>query len=250
MPLLRHCPGIDQVVDQKAPGVRFDPACRPSVLVEAMLLNLPAKLGTTLGTVPATVPYLFGDPALEEEWRRELNRVPGFKVGIAWQGNPDYPEDRLRSVPLARFAPLAGAGVRLISLQRGVGTEQIAALAGRFPVEELPPCPAELSPTLRDAAVIKGLDLVISVDSAVAHLAGGLGMPVWIALAFAPNWRWLLGREDSPWYPSMRLFRQARFGDWDGVFTAMARALERLRGGDGGALPPAAGGGPGGPQPE
>jgi tetratricopeptide (TPR) repeat protein len=221
MPLLRRCPGIDQVVDPRAPGAPFD--------VEAPLLNLPAKLGTTLRTIPAAVPYLFGDPALEEEWRRELNRVPGFKVGIAWQGNPDHPEDRLRSVPLACFAPLARPGVRLISLQRGPGTEQIAALAGRFPVEELPPCPAGLSPTLRDAAVIKGLDLVISVDSAVAHLAGGLGVPVWVALAFAPDWRWLLDREDSPWYPTARLFRQARPGAWDDVFARLARALERLR---------------------
>jgi Flp pilus assembly protein TadD len=218
MPLLRRCRGIDQVVEQGAPGVTFD--------VEAPLLSLPGKMGTTLGTVPADVPYLFGDPVLEEAWRRELGRVPGFKIGIAWQGNPDHAEDRLRSVPLACFAPLARPGVRLISLQRGAGTEQVGALAGQFPVEELPPCPPGLSPALRDAAVIKGLDLVISVDSAVAHLAGGLGMPGWIALGFAADWRWLLGREDSPWYPTGRLFRQARFGDWDEVFARMARALD------------------------
>jgi tetratricopeptide (TPR) repeat protein len=230
MSLLGRCQGIDQVVDQNAVAVPYDPACRPSVLVEAPLLSLPGKLGTSLSTVPAAVPYLFGDPALEEHGRRELKRLPGLKVGIAWQGNPDYAEDRLRSVPLACFAPLARDGVRLISLQRGAGSEQLEALAGRFPVEELPACPEGVSPTLWDAAVIKGLDLVVSVDSAVAHLAGGLGVPVWIALGFAPHWRWLLGREDSPWYPSARLFRQERFGDWDGVFAAMARALDRLRG--------------------
>jgi len=220
VPLLSRGPGIDQVVEQGA-AVKFD--------VEAPLLSLPGKLGTTLNTVPARVPYLFGDPDREEHWRRELGRVPGFKVGIAWQGNRDHPEDRLRSVPLTRFAPLAGEGVRLISLQLGPGREQIDALAGRFPVEELAPRSEESSWTFLDtAAVLKGLDLVITVDTAVAHLAGALGVPVWIAVAFAPDWRWLLEREDSPWYPTARPFRQARFGDWDEVFGRMARELRKL----------------------
>jgi Flp pilus assembly protein TadD len=223
VPLLSRCRGVDEVIEQGTAGVKFD--------VEVPLLSVPGKLGTKLSTVPASVPYLFGDPDREEHWRRELGRVPGFKVGIAWRGNPDHPEDRLRSAPLTCFAPLAGEGVRLISLQLGPGREQIDALAGRFPMEELAPRSQESSWTFLDtAAMMKSLDLVITVDTAVAHLAGGLGVPVWIALAFAPDWRWLLGREDSPWYPTARLFRQGRFGDWDAVFGRMAHELRKVQG--------------------
>jgi tetratricopeptide (TPR) repeat protein len=219
MPLFSRCAGVDQVIDNRdLTGVQFD--------VEAPLLSLPGKLGTTLDTIPAEVPYLFGDPDREAHWRKELSRFPGFKVGIAWQGNRDHPEDRLRSVPLSRFAPLAREGVHLISLQMGAGREQIDAVAGGFRVEELSPRSEEAAWTFLDtAAVMKGLDLVIAVDTAVAHLAGGLGVPVWVALAFAPDWRWLLDRDDSPWYPTMRLFRQTRFGEWDDVFARIAQAL-------------------------
>ncbi len=221
IPLLSRCAGIDQLVDYKAVTVKCD--------LEAPLLSVPSKLGTTLDTIPAEVPYLFGDPALEEHWREELGRFPSFKIGIAWQGNPDHPEDRLRSVPLGRFAPLARDGVHLISLQIGPGREQIDAVAGRFRVEELSPRAEESSWTLLDdAAVMKSLDLVIAVDTAVAHLAGGLGVPAWIALAFAPDWRWLLDRADSPWYPTLRLFRQRQPGDWGEVFAEMAAELTKL----------------------
>ncbi|HKI33695.1 MAG TPA: tetratricopeptide repeat protein [Gemmataceae bacterium] len=221
IPLLSRCAGIDQLVDYRQHAVTFD--------VEAPLLSLPGKLGATLDTVPAEVPYLFGDAAREEHWREELRRRPGFKIGIAWQGNRDHPEDRFRSVPLSRFAPLAREGVQLISLQLGAGREQIDDLGGQFSVAELAPRSQESSWTfLDDAAVMKGLDLVVAVDTAVAHLAGGLGVPVWIALAFAPDWRWLLHREDSPWYPSMRLFRQTRFGEWDDVFERMGDELSKL----------------------
>jgi tetratricopeptide (TPR) repeat protein len=232
MPLLSRVPGIDQVVEPGAPGVQFD--------VEAPLLSLPGRLGITLDTLPAQVPYLPGDADREAYWRKELSRTPGYRVGVVWQGNPDHPEDRLRSVALSTFAPLAKNGVRLISLQLGPGREQIDALAGQFAVEELPSGPDDAAPILRSAAVIKNLDLVITVDTAVAHLAGALGVPVWVALAFAPDWRWLLGREDSPWYPTARLFRQKRFGDWTGVFGRMGRELARRdqpptsRGGAGG----------------
>jgi tetratricopeptide (TPR) repeat protein len=232
MPLLSRVPGIDHVVEPGAPGVKFD--------VEAPLLSLPGRLGITLDTLPAHVPYLPGDADLEAYWRKELNRNTGYRVGIAWQGNPDHPEDRLRSVPLTAFAPLAQDRVRLISLQMGPGREQIDALAGQFAVEELPTRPEDVAPILRSAAVIDSLDLVITVDTAVAHLAGALGVPVWIALAFAPDWRWMLGREDSPWYPTARLFRQKWFGDWAEVFAHMGRELARRdqpassRGGAGG----------------
>jgi tetratricopeptide (TPR) repeat protein len=221
MPLLSRCAGIDQVIDNRAITVKFD--------VESPLLNVPGKLGATLERIPAEVPYLFGDPDREEHWRRELSRYPGLKVGIAWQGNRDHPEDRLRSVPLSMFASLAREGVQLISLQTGAGTEQIDGLAGQFPLAEvMPRSPGAPWTFLDSAAVVKGLDLVIAVDTAVAHLAGGQGVPVWVALAYAPDWRWLLDREDSPWYPTMRLFRQQRFGDWEDVFAQMAEELAKL----------------------
>jgi tetratricopeptide (TPR) repeat protein len=221
IPLLSRCAGIDQLVDYRALAVRCD--------VEAPLLSVPGKLGLTLDTVPAEVPYLFGDPDLERRWRERLREFPGFKVGIAWQGNPDHPEDRLRSAPLRLFEPLARPGVHLISLQLGPGREQIDATAGRFRVEELSPRAEESSWTFLDsAAVMKGLDLVIAVDTAVAHLAGGLGVTTWVALAFAPDWRWLLDREDTPWYPTLRLFRQRRPGDWDEVFARMSGELTKL----------------------
>jgi tetratricopeptide (TPR) repeat protein len=221
IPLLSRCAGIDQLLDYRALTVKCD--------VEAPLLSIPGKLGTTLDTVPAEVPYLFGDPDLERRWRGELRRFRGFKIGIAWQGNRDHHEDRLRSVPLRLFAPLAREGVCLISLQIGPGREQIDDEAGGFKIEELSPREEEASWTFLDtAAVMKSLDLVVTVDSAVAHLAGGLGVPAWVALAFAPDWRWLLDREDSPWYPTLRLFRQRRPGDWDEVVGRMGEELTRL----------------------
>jgi ADP-heptose:LPS heptosyltransferase len=124
---------------------------------------------------------------------------------------------------------MAQPGVHLISLQIGTGREQIDEVADKFKVEELTPRSEESSWTfLDDAAVMKSLDLVVSVDTSVAHLAGGLGVPLWMALAFAPDWRWMLDREDSPWYPTARLFRQRNFGDWDDVLERMGQALARL----------------------
>jgi Flp pilus assembly protein TadD len=221
IPLLSRCAGIDQLADYRALTVKCD--------VEAPLLSLPGKLGTTLETVPAEVPYLFGDPDIDKRRRDELSRFPGFKIGIAWQGNRDHPEDRLRSVPLRLFAPLARAGAHLVNLQMGPGREQIDEVAERFRVEELSPRGEEGSwGFLDDAAVMKALDLVVTVDTAVAHLAGGLGVPAWVALTFAPDWRWLLDRDDSPWYPTLRLFRQRRPGEWDTVFAQMGAELTKL----------------------
>jgi tetratricopeptide (TPR) repeat protein len=220
IPLLSRCAGIDQLVDYRQLTVKFD--------VETPLLSVPGKVGATLETIPAKVPYLFGDSEREEHWRQELSRRPGFKIGIAWQGNRDHPEDRFRSVALSRFAPLAREGVQLISLQMGAGREQIDEVAGQFSVLELAPSQEGSWTFLDDAAVMKSLDLVVAVDTAVAHLAGGLGVPVWVALAYAPDWRWLLHREDSPWYSTMRLFRQTRFNEWDDVFESMSRELTKL----------------------
>jgi hypothetical protein len=155
--------------------------------------------------------------------------APGrpFLVGIAWQGDPTQGSDRWRSFPLERFAPLAALpGVQLISLQVGPGTEQLAALGGRFPVIELPGrSGGDFDET---AAIAAQLDLVIAPDTSVAHLAGGLGVAVWVPLGFACDWRWLAGRDDNPWYPTLRLFRQTRVGDWEGAFQRMAGELRTI----------------------
>ena len=194
--LLATCAGIDRLVLAGTALPPFD--------VQAPLLSLPRIFRTILATIPANIPYLcrprIGGLAAAIERRR------GFKVGIAWQGNPEHKRDRWRSVPLLAFAPLAGVlGVRLVSLQKGPGREQLPDLADRLGVLDLADRLEDFADT---AAVLVNLDLVITVDTAVAHLAGALGIPVWVALPLVPDWRWLLEREDSPWYPSMRLFRQ------------------------------------------
>ena len=125
------------------------------------------------------------------------------------------------------FEPLARLeGVRLFSLQKDTGSEQLAQNAGRFPIADLG---SRLETFMDTAAVLENLDLIVACDTAVVHLAGALGIPVWVALPFAPDWRWLLDRDDSPWYPCMRLFRQKRWGDWDEVFQRIVQALRKLR---------------------
>ena len=189
------------------------------------LLSVPAALQACVSTIPCDVPYLSADPELTEKWRGELEKIDGFRIGIAWQGKPSYNADRWRSVPLAQFAPLARlAGVRLVGLQKGFGSEQVATVD--FPVFDLSDRLDETAGAFMDtAAVISNLDLVITADTAIGHLAGGLAAPVWVALQHAPDWRWLLGRDDSPWYPTMRLFRQTTFGRWHDVFERIAGAV-------------------------
>ncbi len=213
--LLATCSGVDRLV--------FEGTAIPPFDVQAPLLSLPRIFRTTLANIPAKIPYLSIEPAARAHWQQQLCSVEGFKVGIAWQGNPEHTRDRRRSVRLLAFAPLAGLpGVRLVSLQKGKGREQLPELANRLGVLDLTDRLNDFTDT---AALLSQLDLVITVDTAVAHLAGALGVPVWVALAFDPDWRWMLEREDSPWYPSMRLFRQSRWGDWPGVFERMTDAL-------------------------
>src|SRR5439155_9433108 len=151
------------------------------------------------------------------------------KVGIAWQGNPNYPDDRRRSFPLTALEPLARLpGVQLVVLQKMHGREQLPLVAG-WPLTDLGDRLDESGGAFVDtAAVLSGLDVVVTCDSALAHLAGALGRPAWVALSHVADWRWLLDREDSPWYPSLRLFRQSRPGDWAGVFGRMAAELLQM----------------------
>lgn len=215
--LLSRCRGIDSVIAQEALTEIFDE--------HIPLLSLPNVFKTTIATIPAEIPYIIADPDLECAWRDEIAAQPGFRVGLAWQGNPKHPDDRHRSMPLAQFAPLARVpGTRFFSLQKGPGQDQTAAAP--LEIVDLAPRLDESTGSFMDtAAVMKSLDLVITSDSAVAHLAGALGVPVWVALQFAPDFRWLLDRADSPWYPTMRLFRQSRRGHWEDVFERIAEAL-------------------------
>jgi hypothetical protein len=192
-------------------------------------MSLPTLFDTRLETVPADVPYVFPDPDLVSHWGRQLSPVRGFRVGISWQGSPRHAWDRHRSCPLELFEPLARVpGVHLISLQKGPGSEQLRALDGRFPVLSLGELLDEASgPFMDTSAVLTHLDLVICVDTALAHLAGAMARPAWLALIYSPDWRWLLDRDDNPWYPTLGLFRQERPGDWSGVFRRMAEELPK-----------------------
>jgi tetratricopeptide (TPR) repeat protein len=217
--LLARCCGIDALV---GPGDDL-----PAIDVCASLLSLPGIFHTSLETIPADIPYLSADRALVERWREELTGIAGFKIGIAWQGSPTYRADRDRSIPLACFEPLARCrGVRLLSLQKKWGAEQLHEIAGRFPVTDLGARLDETAGAFMDtAAVMMSLDLVITSDSAIAHLAGALGVPVWVALPLVPDWRWLLDRRGSPWYPTMRLFRQKKAGNWAELFEEIKAEL-------------------------
>ncbi len=216
------CPGIVRLIPMDGPYPAFD--------VQAHLLSLPHIFQTTPDTVPARIPYLVADSGRVESWRQKLCQLrgtpgqPSFLIGIAWQGNPKNRIDRDRSLALKELAPLAGLpGVRLVSLQFGAGTEQLASLLETWPLINL----GDLD--FPDAAgVMRNLDLVVSIDSAKAHLAGGLGVPVWVGLSFAPDFRWFLDREDNPWYPTMRLFRQTKPGHWQDLIERMAAEVQKL----------------------
>jgi len=188
------------------------------------------------------VPYIFADEKLVETWRQRLAEHTGFRLGIAWQGNKKYAGDAWRSVPLRQFAPLARVpGVRLLSLQRGPGSEQISELPEDFgpgPIDFGPQFDTDAGPFMDTAAVMQHLDLVITSDTAIPHLAGAMGRPVWVALGCAADWSWLDQREDSLWYPTMRLFRQSRLNDWGELFDRIAAELQAVVAGDTSKLAP------------
>ena len=221
-PLLRTLPGAIRLVGRGEPLPPVDYYCP--------LLSLPLALDTRLETIPAQVPYLKAEPERIAHWTQRLRALPGLRVGIAWQGNPAVEKliwARGRSIPLAVLEPLAQLpGVRLVSLQKGPGLEQLRNVPFAERIVDLS---AELDrgpdAFLDTAAVMAGLDLVISSDTSVAHLAGALGRPVWVVLAASPEWRWGLERSDSPWYPTMRLFRQTADRDWTVVVAAIVEAL-------------------------
>ncbi len=222
LPILQGCEGVDRLIGRGDDLPDFDVHCP--------LMSLPHVFGTTLDDVPADVPYLVADEELVARWKTRLDGIDGFRVGIAWQGNRNHPGFQFRRIPLAGFAPLADVpGVRLVSLQKGEGVEQLDELGGQFEVARLGDDVDEASGAFMDtAAVMKNLNLVITSDTAVAHLAGALRVPVWLGIHVAQDWRWLLDRDDTPWYPTMRLFRQQRFGEWGEVFERIQAELRML----------------------
>jgi len=212
--LLRSVPGLSRVVARGEPLPEFD--------THLPVMSLPRIFETTLDSVPWNGPYIRADPRRIEHWRRALAPGARLHVGLAWAGRPQNWDDRKRSIPLAAFAPLAGVpGLSLYSLQWGEGAAQIASQ----PQLQI----ADFGDAIRDfsemAALIASLDLVISVCTSVSHLAGAQGAPTWLLAAHAADWRWLLERGDSPWYPSVRIFRQQKSGDWPGVIERVAAAL-------------------------
>ena len=197
--------------------------------LQIALLSMPFAFGTNQNTIPAEIPYLRAEPERVAKWRAKIGNR-GFKVGICWQGEKSGVIDIGRSFPLTHFEGLSKIpGVRLISLQKNAGVEQLHELPAGMSVETLgDEFDAGPDAFLDTAAAMESLDLVIASDTAIAHLAGALGRPVWVALKYVPDWRWLLDRADSPWYPTMRLFRQKTQGDWPAVFADIAQELTNL----------------------
>ena len=221
VPLLRTMSGVT-VVGRGEPLPPFD--------LQLPLMDLPRLFGTTLDTIPAPVPYLHADPARVTAWQRALGDTPALKVGVVWAGNTIHKNDAQRSLSAEAVLPrLITPGVQLYSLQKEPRPADMPVLS------DLGGDIIDLGPVLGDfadtAAAVSVLDLVISVDTSVVHLAGALGRPVWVLLPYALDWRWLRDREDSPWYPSLRLFRQPRPQQWDDVLTRVSAELARVAAG-------------------
>jgi ADP-heptose:LPS heptosyltransferase len=175
--------------------------------------------------VPAQVPYLQAPPERVAKWKARLPPASGLKVGLVWSGNPQYKADPGRSIGLAKLAPILDVpGIQFVSLHREVRAEH-AALLRDLPILHFG---AELEDLADTAAIISQLDLVVGSDTAVVHLAGALAKPVWVLTRFSPDWRWMLNREDNPWYPTAKLYRQPRIGDWDSVIARLRRDLAAL----------------------
>lgn len=213
--LLEGTNGIDMAVDRNRPLPDFD--------LHIPVQSLPYRLNTELDTIPAEIPYIHPHPDKVVEWRKRLPMDGRLRIGLAWQGAHAHIDDCNRSMKLEELLPLAGLNdCCFISLQLGEEIKQIDELRGRFPILDYSGYLHDFSDT---AALISGLDLVISVDTAVAHLAGALGKPVWTLLPYIGEWRWLLNRDDSPWYPTMILFRQKKQGDWNNVVNRCVNQL-------------------------
>ena len=214
--LLSSLRGVSQLAVRGKPLPRFDYHCP--------LLSLPLAFQTTLASAPAEVPYLHSDPSRVRQWRERLGATTQPRVGLAWAGRAGQGNDQNRSIPLADFVGLVSRGAQFVSLQKELRPGDQELLSARRDVRHVGD---ELRDFADTAALIELMDVVVTVDTSVAHLAGAMGKPVWLLLAYNRDWRWLLDRDDSPWYPTARLFRQKRIGDWDSV---VARVRNELAG--------------------
>jgi len=218
LPLAQRAAGHDDITLRGTLPPAFDYHCE--------MMSLPMAMGLKLTDLPGPMPYLSADPARLEKWRARLADLPRPLVALAWAGRPTHCNDANRSLTLAGLAPLALPGVTFLSIQKGPAAAQAAAPPAGMHIVSLSD---EIVDFEDSAAILSLADLLISVDSSPVHLAGALGRPTWVMLPFVPDWRWLLERTDTPWYPGMRLFRQAARGDWAGVLSAMAAELARWR---------------------
>ena len=224
----RCCPYIDRVVTLDAIPTSFD--------AHAPLLSLPFILESDEQTIPHEIPYIIPDPTLVEQWRAKLSKDTRFKVGICWQGNSNYSTPFLRavvaakSIALRQLAPFGSVtDVSFYSLQKETGVDQLNELPATFKLITFDGDFDQSNGRFMDtAAVIKNLDLVITVDTSIAHLAAAIGTPVWTFIPEPPDWRWMIKRTDTPWYPNMRLFRQKKVGDWDSIIAYTASELQKL----------------------
>jgi len=215
----RSLPEMDAVIASDALPPPFDLHCE--------LMSLPLALGLRLDDLPVKIPYLVPDPDRVARWRQRLAALPRPLVALNWAGRPTHVNDANRSITLQTLAGLAMPGVQFVSIQKGPPAAQVGEAPPGMALTSLSDEIADFDDT---AAILTLVDVLISVDSSPVHLAGALGRPAWVMLPFAPDWRWLTDRTDTPWYPGHRLFRQSHRRAWEGVVQAMAAALAELRG--------------------
>lgn len=223
--VLVACPesAVELIGTARGVAGAIPPGSLPEFDFDANLLSLPGIIHPTKGALSCEVPYLFPNRRSVEIWSGRIASSERLRIGIAWAGNPAHPNDRWRSLPSPELLPIVRhPAVAAYSLQFNPRSDDLALL---LPNIEVIPLPANL---MDPAAAVMNLDLIVTVDTMLAHLAGALGKPVWVLLAYVPDWRWMLGRDDTPWYPSMRLFRQTSPGDWPGVVDRVVAALDQL----------------------
>jgi Flp pilus assembly protein TadD len=222
-PILRCPPDLSRVMRSMPELELAAPDAAIETDLHCPILGLPLAFGTDIDSIPRQVPYLHADPALAEVWKNRVALPDRRRVGLVWAGRAAHKNDRRRSMTLKQLAPLAEMReAQFFSLQKGDAAAQAAAPPAGMELIDLT---ADLHDFADTAALIANLDLVITVDTSVAHLAGAMGRPVWVLLPFNPDWRWMLEREDSPWYPTLRLFRQKTPGDWAGVVERVREAV-------------------------
>ena len=216
--LVKNVPGVHQTLVKGEISPPFDYHCP--------LMSLPLAFGTTLESIPANIPYLYSEPSRVALWRKRLGEKKHPRVGLVWSGNPAHKNDRNRSIPLTMLQCLLDShNFEWFSLQKEVRQSDQAYLDSRPDIRHFGAGLHDFGDT---AALVELMDLVITVDSSVAHLCGAMGRPFWLLIPYLPDWRWLLQRNDSPWYPSARLFRQRKHGDWTEVLERLNLELANL----------------------